>query len=110
MLGARPESKQIESETIDCIELPVLIVDRELTVVGFNPAAAALLSIAPAEYGRKLDSFEMLARLPNLEDLCEHVIATGSSHRLEVADCAGSWFSLNVGCRKSNQVSNGAVL
>jgi PAS domain S-box-containing protein len=110
MLEARPASNQMESETIDCIELPVLIVDRELTVVGFNPAAAALLSIAPFEYGRKLDSFEMLAGLPNLEELCEHVIASGSSHRLEVADGAGSWFSLNIGCRNSNQVSNGAVL
>ncbi len=46
----------------------------------------------------------------NLERLCEHVIASGSSHRLEVADGAGSWFSLSISCYKTNQDNKGAVL
>ena len=110
MLEARPSSNQFGSETIDCIELPVLVVDRELTLVGFNPAAAALLSIAPSDYGRKLHSIKMFTEMQNLEELCDYVIASGSNHRLEVADGAGSWFSLNIGCHKTNQVINGAVL
>ena len=54
--------------------------------------------------------FRLLAGVKNLEDLCEHVIASGSSHRVEIGDGAGSWFSLNIGCHKANQNINGAVL
>ena len=52
----------------------------------------------------------MFAGVKNLPDLCEHVIAGGSSHRVEIGDGAGSWFSLNIGCYKANQNINGAVL
>jgi PAS domain S-box-containing protein len=97
-------------ELIDCIELPVLVVDRDLTLVNFNPAAAKLLSLAGSDRGTQLRSVPMLRGVKNLEDLCEHVIANGSSHRVEIGDGAGSWFSLNIGCHKTNQNINGAVL
>ncbi|HZD50810.1 MAG TPA: PAS domain S-box protein, partial [Silvibacterium sp.] len=97
-------------ELIDCIELPVLAVDRDLTLVSFNPAAATLLSLTPSDYGRLLHSIQMLNEMQNLEVLCEHVIASGSSHRVEVADRMGSWFSLNISCHKTNEKISGAVL
>jgi PAS domain S-box-containing protein len=97
-------------ELIDCIELPVLIVDRDLALVSFNPAAAKLLSLTGADRGRQLRSIQMFAGVKNLPDVCEHVIAGGSSHRVEIGDGAGSWFSLNIGCHKANQSINGAVL
>jgi two-component system CheB/CheR fusion protein len=99
-------------ELIDCIELPVLVVDRDLTLVRFNPAAAKLLSLTHSDYGRQLRSIQMLAGMRNLEELCEHVIASGSSHRVEVAVAGGvgSWFSLSIGCHKTNQNIDGAVL
>jgi signal transduction histidine kinase len=52
----------------------------------------------------------MLTGMRNLEELCEHVIASGSSRRVEVADGAGSWYSLSIGCHKTNQNIHGAVL
>jgi PAS domain S-box-containing protein len=97
-------------ELIDCIELPVLVVDRGLILVSFNPAAAKLLALTGLDRGRQLRSIRMLAGVKNLPDICEHVIASGSSHRVEIGDGAGSWFSLNIGCYKANQNINGAVL
>jgi PAS domain S-box-containing protein len=97
-------------ELIDCIELPVLVVDRELAIVSFNPAAAKLLALTGSDRGRQLRSIQMFAGVKNLPDLCEHVIAGGSSHRVEIGDSAGSWFSLNIGCYKANQKVSGAVL
>jgi len=97
-------------ELIDCIELPVLVVDRDLALVSFNPAAAKLLSLMGSDRGRQLRSIQMLAGVKNLSDLCEHVIASESSHRLEIEDGAGSWFSLNIGCHKANRNIKGAVL
>jgi PAS domain S-box-containing protein len=97
-------------ELIDCIELPVLVVDRGLAIVSFNPAAAKLLALTGSDRGRQLRSIQMFAGVKNLPDLCEHVIAGGSSHRVEIEDNAGSWFSLDIGCYKANQNINGAVL
>jgi signal transduction histidine kinase len=97
-------------DLIDCIELPVLVVDRDLTLLRFNPAAAGLLSLTQSDYGRQLHSIQMLTGMRNLEELCEHVIASGSSRRVEVADGAGSWYSLSIGCHKTNQNIHGAVL
>jgi PAS domain S-box-containing protein len=110
MIDARPGSNSLEMELIDSIDLPVVLVDRDLALVSFNPAAARLLSLTPSDYGRPLDSIQMLKGMQNLDELCEHVIASGSSHRVEVTDGLGSWFSLNISCQKTNQNINGAVL
>ena len=110
MIDEHEASNSIGMELIDCIELPVLIVDRDLTLVSFNPAAGKLLALTGSDLGRQLRSIQMFAGLKNLPDICEHVIANGSSHRMEIGDGAGSWFSLNIGCHKANQNINGAVL
>jgi signal transduction histidine kinase len=110
MIEARPVSNPLGMELIDCVELPVLVVDRDLTLVSFNPTAAELLSLTHSDYGRQLHSIDMLAGMRNLEELCEHVIASGLSRRVEVADGAGSWYSLSIGCHKTDQNIHGAVL
>jgi PAS domain S-box-containing protein len=110
MVDERQVSNSLGMELIDCIELPVLVVGRDLTLVSFNPAASKLLSLTSSDYGRQLQSIQMLNGVKNLEDLCEHVIANGSSHRVEIGDNAGSWFSLNISCHKANQNIKGAVL
>jgi two-component system CheB/CheR fusion protein len=110
MIDAPQASNPLGMELIDCIELPVLVVDRDLTLVSFNPAAAMLLSLTASDRGRQLQSVPLFTGVKNLEGLCEHVIASGSSHRIEIRDRARSWFSLNIGCHKANQSINGAVL
>jgi signal transduction histidine kinase len=110
MSDAWPVSKPLGVELIDCLELPVLVLDRDLTLVSFNPAAATLMSLTGSDYGRPLHSIQMLTGVQNLEELCEHVIASGSSHRVEVSAGAGSWYSLSIGCYKANQNIDGAVL
>jgi PAS domain S-box-containing protein len=110
MLEAGSASSSLGMELINCIELPVVVVDRELTVVGFNTAAATLLSLTGSDYGRRMLSIQIFTKAQKLEELCEHVIASGSSHRMELADGVGSWYSVSIGCRKTNQIINGAVL
>jgi PAS domain S-box-containing protein len=110
MPGARQTSNSLEMELIDCLELPVLIVDRDLTMVSFNRAAATLLSLTRSDYGRPVQSIPLLSGMQALEAICEHVIGSDSSHRVEVTDGAGSWFSLGVGCHKTAQKIHGAVL
>ncbi|WP_263417985.1 PAS domain S-box protein [Terriglobus albidus] len=110
MLDARPAPNWPGMELINCIELPILIIDRDLTVTSFNTAAARLLSLSDGDHGKRLHSIQKPAGTLQIEELCEHVIATGSSHRMEVADGKGSRFSVDVGCHKADQNINGAVL
>ncbi len=110
MIDAHEAPNSIGMELIDCIELPVLVVDRDLTLASFNPAAAKVLALTSSDHGRELRSIQMFAAVKNLSGLCEHVIASGSSLRVEIGDGAGSWFSLNIGCYRANQNINGAVL
>jgi PAS domain S-box-containing protein len=110
MLEATPTSKPLSTELIDCIELPVVVVDRDLRLVSFNQAAATLLSLSRSGHGTSLRSVPMFAGMPKLEELCQHVIASGYSHRIEVTDGDGSWFSLSIGCHKTSQTIHGAVL
>jgi PAS domain S-box-containing protein len=110
MIDAGQVSNSIGMELIDCIELPVLVVGRDLALTSFNPAAGRLLSLTDSDHGRQLQSIQMFSKVKNLQDLCEHVIAGGSSHRAEVDDGAGSWFSLNINRLTANQEITGAVL
>lgn len=110
MIDEREASISPEMEILGCIELPILVVDRDLTLVSFNQAAARLLSLTGSDRGSQLRSIQMLTPVKNLEDLCHHVVASESSHRVEVADGAGSWFSLSISCHKTDQRVTETVL
>ncbi len=88
----------------------MLVVDRDLTLLRFNRAAAGLLALTDSHHGKQLHSLKMLGGMRNLEELCEHVIASGFSRRVEVEDGAGSWYSLSIDCHKTDQTIRGAVL
>jgi two-component system CheB/CheR fusion protein len=104
-------SHPIGTDVLDCIELPIVVVNRDCAVVSFNPAAATLLSLAPSDVGRRLRCVPPLADVKNIEEACEHVIGGGTSSQWEVRDGAGSWFSVRIGpCRASNDNIVGAVL
>jgi nitrogen-specific signal transduction histidine kinase len=104
-------SHPMATDVIDCIELPILVVNRECILVSFNSAAAKLLALAPSDVGRTLRGIPILANMKDLQEVCEHVIAGGASSQWNVRDDAGSWFSLRIGpCHASHQHISGAVL
>jgi PAS domain S-box-containing protein len=106
-IGSHP----IGTDVIDCIELPILVVNCDCILVNFNSAAAKLLSLSPSDVGRMLRGIPLLAKVRDLEEACEHVIAGGKSSQWNVQDGTGAWFSLRIGpCKASNQNISGAVL
>jgi two-component system, chemotaxis family, CheB/CheR fusion protein len=110
MLDVHPTANFPGMEVVDCIDLPILILDLDLTVAGFNAAAATMLSLTRSDYGRHINSIRTLTGRPKLEELCGHVIASETSHRVELADEAGSRFSVSIGCHKRDLKVDGAVL
>jgi PAS domain S-box-containing protein len=104
-------SYPIGTDVIDCIELPILVVNCDCILVSFNSAAARLLSLSRSHVGRALRDISLLAKMRDLEAVCEHVIASGKSSQWNVQDGAGAWFSLRISpCKATNQNISGAVL
>jgi PAS domain S-box-containing protein len=82
---------------LDSVDLPIIVVDCDVTVVRFNAAAAAALSLASSDAGRPLREVPMLARLTEeLHDLCERVVGGSPTLQRRVRGANGSWFLVRI--------------
>ena len=97
-------------ELIDCIELPVLVVDLDLTLVSFNPAAAKLLSLTGSDVADNCGRSRCSPESRTFRSYASMSSPAGPHTEWRSADGAGSWFSVSIGCHKANQNINGAVL
>jgi len=97
---------------LDSVDLPIIVVDCDVTVVRFNAAAAAALSLAPSDAGRPLRGVPMLAQLTEeLHDLCERVVGGVPTLQRRVRGADGSWFLLRiVPYLKDGDNTGGAVI
>ena len=83
------------ADIIDSIDVPILALGRDCAVSRFNPAAATLLSLTPADLGRPVREIPLLKNVKFLGELCEEAIGSGASSQREVRDATtGSWFVL----------------
>jgi PAS domain-containing protein len=71
---------------LDAIDVPIVVLDRQLTVTGFNHTASALLGVEPTDIGRSRDDVPLLARLPHLDDWCAKTIALREARRHDIRD------------------------
>jgi PAS domain S-box-containing protein len=105
-------ARTFRADIIDSVDVPIVAVGGECTVVRFNPAAATLLSLAPEDLGRRLREIPLLMHVKRLEELCGDVMGGGASSQCEVRDAKnGSWFLLRIApYMGSEQRIDGAVL
>jgi PAS domain S-box-containing protein len=79
----------------DALELPIIFLDIDASVVGFNPAAARLLGLAASDLPRSIRTIDALAGMvADIEELTEHVAAGGAAVQREVRTSDGGWFVL----------------
>ena len=77
--------------------LPKLMMDRDLVLRRFTPAAAKLLKLVPADVGRPLGNLRMEGiDVRGLELLTLEVIETNSPVERELQDHEGRWWRLHV--------------
>lgn len=69
---------------LDAVDLPILVVRRDCTVVRFNWAAADVLGLAPADMGRPAWDCPALKELKDLDKLCAQVIDEATPCRREI--------------------------
>ncbi|MCR4294938.1 MAG: PAS domain S-box protein, partial [Elusimicrobia bacterium] len=76
------------------IDIPVVLLDPDLTIHRFTPAAARTLGLSPEKIGRSIVDIKLPLRLSALKELLLNVIKTGRVRTQEVQDTQGRWFYL----------------
>ena len=80
---------------IDNIEVPIVVIQRDLTMGSFNQAAAVTLGLSMDDIGRLLQDIFALAGFPHLEECCAEVVTGGVESRIDIRDDK-VWFAVRV--------------
>jgi signal transduction histidine kinase len=80
---------------LDAVEVPLVVLRRDLMIAGFNKEAADVLRLSPSDIGRASREISVLAGVPRLEEQCSQVIASGVESRAEFRD-GDRWFVIGI--------------
>jgi two-component system CheB/CheR fusion protein len=82
---AEPDSASPEIVAIlDTIDVPIVVVARDGTLVRINRAALEALALAPTDIGRRLSDIAALTDVKDIETICGHVIADDTPTRRDI--------------------------
>jgi PAS domain S-box-containing protein len=96
--GDRAATNAVATDLInilDAVEVPIVVVRRDLTVAGFNQAAEVVLGLSRPDIGRSSRDISVLAGCPHLEQNCGEVIAGGVASRVDLRD-GERWFVVHI--------------
>lgn len=92
---------------LGAVEIPILFIGKDLTVLRFNVTAGLLLNLRPDAIGTPLiDARSTNIDVPHLEKLAGAVMETGAPIDIEVRDAAGDWRLLRI---RAYRMSGGQV-
>src|SRR5215471_13784430 len=95
---------------LDTVDVPVVVVRRDLMLAYFNNVAADVLGLSPSEIGRVSRDMPVLAGLSRLEEECSRVIACGIESRIDFR-MGDKLFVVRISpCAKGDRQVTGAVL
>jgi two-component system, chemotaxis family, CheB/CheR fusion protein len=78
------------------VNIPIVMVDRNLRIRRFTPVAQRTLKLIPADVGRSITDLRADVEVPQLEALISEVMDTLSYKEVEVQDRRGQWYNLQV--------------
>ena len=78
------------------VDIPVVLVDRDLRVRRFSPPAADVFNLIASDIGRPIANLQSRIDLPNLCTLASDVVAENRRRDLDVQDHDGRWFALRL--------------
>jgi transcriptional regulator with PAS, ATPase and Fis domain len=95
---------------LDTVDVPIVVLRRDLMLVWFNKAAADVLRLLPSDIGRASRDISVLAGSPRLEEQCSQVSASGVESRADFRD-GDKWFVMRIfPCAKGDRQVTGTVL
>jgi PAS domain S-box-containing protein len=80
---------------LDALEVPVVVLRRDLAISWFNKAGAGMLGLSPSDIGRASRDISVFDALPHLEQQCGEVIAGGGESRANFRD-GEKWFVVRI--------------
>jgi two-component system CheB/CheR fusion protein len=93
------------------VRIPILMVDHDLRIRRFTPAAEQWLTLRASDIGRPITDLRGVLTLPNLGDLVRTTIDLLSVQNIEIQDHQGVWWSLSIRpYRTAEHRIEGAVL
>jgi two-component system CheB/CheR fusion protein len=78
------------------VNLPIVIVDRDLRVRKLTPMAEKVFNLIPTDLGRSIAAIRSNLDLPNFDHAVLDVIRTLQGQELEGQDKEGKWYSVRV--------------
>ena len=80
---------------LETLDVPIVVVGRDCTVIRFNRAAGETLGVKPSDIGRRSCDMQALTGIPEVEQTCLRVIADGvpSRHEIRFGD---RWFLVRI--------------
>ena len=69
---------------LDTVDVPIVVVSRDCTLLRFNRAAMTTLAFAESDVGRRLGSIAALADVTDIEHLCTQVIVDDAPSRRDL--------------------------
>src|SRR5271165_2189601 len=76
------------------VNIPIVIVGRDLRIRRFTPATQKTLKLIPSDVGRLITDLQPDIQIPDLEKQIRQVIDSLITKEVEVQDKAGRWYSL----------------
>jgi PAS domain S-box-containing protein len=99
------------SDIVASIDIPIVIVDRDLRIRRLNPRAESVLRITAADLGKPITEAVALPDFAGIEGLTREAIASGEPREKEVQDQEGRWQAFHAQPhRAADQSIQGAVI
>ncbi len=81
---------------LSSINIPILILDKELYIRRFTSKAEKLLNLIPSDVGRKITDIKINIKPPDLKNLVTEVIETPVSKEFPVEGNENSWYLMRI--------------
>jgi two-component system CheB/CheR fusion protein len=105
------ESNDDLTNLLSSINTPIIMVDNDLRIRRFTPAAEKVLHLIPADVGRPISDIKPRINVPDLDSILTRVLDSLAGHEQEVQDSDGRGYLMRVRpYRTANNRIEGAVL
>ena len=81
---------------LSSMQMPIAMLDRNLRIRRYTPAAASILSLIPADIGLPMSDLKPRINVPDLEKLIRRVIESNETFEREVQHELGRWYGLRI--------------
>ena len=95
---------------LDTVEVPIVVLEADATIAGFNRAAADVIGMTRSDIGQSSRGVASLAAMPRLDRQCREVIEGGVESRVDLRD-GDRWFVVRISPYRTSDVHpTGTVL